>query len=122
MPSLFQEGEVSKLVRRRPYSHVFKRVKAARARRGVPVERAQQHVPQPLGRRVLRKQQLAAARACKRVGRRSAALVGRLEGWRVASKRLEELPRIERAPWAVAVAGRAVGHCRCRGRPSSQPA
>ena len=30
------------------------------------------------------------------LGRRSAALVGRLEGWRVASKRLGALPRIRR--------------------------
>ena len=56
------------------------------------------------------------------LGRRSAALGGPLEGWLVASKRLGALPRISGAPWAVAVAGRAVGRCRCRGRPSSQPA
>ena len=46
-----------------------------------------------------------------------------LEGWLVASKRLGPLPRMKgSALWAVAVAGRAVGRCRCRGRPLCQPA
>ena len=47
----------------------------------MPVERAQQHVPQPRGRRVLRKQQLAAARACnKRVGAQILSLGAAREG------------------------------------------
>ena len=60
---------------------------------------------------------------CKRNGRRSAALVGPLEGWRVASKRLGPLPRRRGSTlWPMAVAGVATWCCRWRGRPPCQPA
>ena len=56
------------------------------------------------------------------LGRRSVALGGPLEGWLVPSKGRGRCPGSPGAPWALAAAGRAVGRCRCRGRPSSQPA
>ena len=56
------------------------------------------------------------------LARRSSALGGRLEGWWVASKGLAALPRTKGTPGPMAVAGRAVGRCRCRGRPPCQPA
>ena len=40
----------------------------------------------------------------------------------MASKGLAALPRTKGTPGPMAVAGRAVGRCRCRGRPPCQPA
>ena len=58
---------------------------------------------------------------------RSSDLGGPFKGWLVVSKRLGPLPRRRgagggEAPWAAAVAGRAVGCCRWRGRSLCQPA
>ena len=52
--------------------------------------------------------------------RRSSALGGPWKGWPVTSMRLGPLRRIHGGDSPVAVAGRAVGRCRGRGRPPSQ--
>ena len=56
------------------------------------------------------------------LGRGSAALVGPLEGSRVASKGPGRCLGGGEARWPMAVAGAAVWCCRSRGRPPCQPA
>ena len=70
----------------------------------------------------LLKMSVSSERTCKWVGRQNCSLRATLEGWLVDSKGLGRCPGSDGAPWAVRVTGRAVGRCRCRGRPSSQPA